>query len=62
MIETKYKSMNLTDIANKYKISVRTLKKWMKEFCPDIKPAEDSNTFTPLQVSGIVSACGEFPG
>lgn len=56
-----YKAMNLTDLKNKYKVSIPTIKKWMQEFCPDIHFATNCNTFTPEQVKRIVESCGEFP-
>lgn len=56
-----FKAMNLTDLANKYKVSVKTLKKWMKHFCPEVQLPQNCETYTPDQVKNIVNACGEFP-
>jgi len=53
--------MNLKGLAFQYKTSVKTLKKWMHEFCPEIIRPDKCKTFTPDQVKRIVEACGEFP-
>lgn len=58
---TNYQPMNLKGIAAKYNTSVKTLKKWMAEFCPEVQKPEGCHTFTPDQVKKIVEACGEFP-
>ena len=57
----KFDSMNISEIARKYGISVKTLRKWMNGFCPDVKPAKQSTIYAPLQIKKIVESCGEFP-
>lgn len=58
---TNYSPMNLKEIAARYHTSVKTLKKWMNEFCPEIVQAKGCKTFTPDQVTKIINAVGEFP-
>ena len=55
-------AMTLCQIAKKYGIDIRTLKKWLLHFAQDIKPPIGSIVYTPDQVKKIVEACGEFPG
>lgn len=59
--DEKYQAMSFSQIAAKYKVSVKVLRCWIKTFCPELKRPEKSYIYTPLQINIIVAACGEFP-
>lgn len=44
---------NLTGLAHDYKVSVKTMRKWIKPFLEEIEMDHKSRIFTPKQVSII---------
>jgi hypothetical protein len=59
--QQNYDAMNLSQIANRYRVSVFVLKTWLCNFIPELSRPDGSYTYTPKQVKAIVEACGEFP-
>jgi transposase len=56
-----YNAMNLSQIANRYRVSVYIVKKWLATFAPELSRPDGCYVYTPDQVRIIVEACGEFP-
>ncbi len=56
-VKLKIVSMNKTQLANHYKISVKVLNKWLKPFNKDIGPYR-GRCFTVKQIKVIFSKLG----
>lgn len=54
----KPEAMNLTQLANQYKVCPKTFKKWIKPFMDEIQKAEGTYIFTPDQVQKIYKRLG----
>ncbi len=57
---TKFHSMNRTELAQKYKVSIPTLNKWLV-LIPNLSLMENQRIFTPKQVEIIINHLGEPP-
>ena len=55
-----FDALTLCQIAARYKVSTRTVKKWLANFAPDLVRPLGSYIYTPKQVAEIIEACGEF--
>ena len=60
-ISSRYKAMNLSQIANKYKVTCKVLNSWLETYLPDLVRPTGTYTYPPAEVKRIVDACGEFP-
>ncbi len=56
-----FEAMSLCQIADKYKVSVYILRKWLSHFLPTLQFPGGAHIYTPIQVKQIIEACGEFP-
>ena len=56
---TKPEAMTLTQLALKYKVCTKTVKKWLQPFIDDIGRPEKTYLFTPEQVRKIYEKIGE---
>jgi len=52
--------MTLGQLAKMYGIDLRTLKKQIDAFIPEVRPCKGSYLLTPVQVSKIKTELGDF--
>ena len=54
------RAMNLTEIAFGYGVSVKTVRKWIHTYLPELKRPPGSYIYTPEQIKKIIEGVGEF--